>query len=211
MARACIARNCFSGFRVRQFARPRRAAWISGEAAKKTAPARSGGMSYRRRPRRGGRQAERGDGAAEASGLLVIRVPVPRGAASAKDRMEATASAARRVLLIDDNLDAVEALAELLRLSGHNVRTAGDGPSALALATQFEPEFVLCDLGLPGMSGYEVALALRALPGVARAVIVALTGHGTDDDRQRSASAGFDVHLLKPVDPTVIEGLLERR
>jgi len=125
--------------------------------------------------------------------------------------MEATASAARRVLLIDDNLDAVEALAVLLRLSGHNVRTAGDGPSALALATQFEPEFVLCDLGLPGMNGYEVALALRALPGVARAVIVALTGHGTDDDRQRSASAGFDVHLLKPVDPTVIEGLLERR
>ncbi|HEV8313660.1 MAG TPA: response regulator [Burkholderiaceae bacterium] len=126
--------------------------------------------------------------------------------------MEATASAARRVLLIDDNPDAVEALAELLRLSGHNVRTAGDGPSGLALATQFEPEFVLCDLGLPGMSGYEVALALRALPGAARsAVIVALTGHGTDEDRQRSASAGFDVHLLKPIDPAVIEGLLEKR
>jgi len=120
-------------------------------------------------------------------------------------------AAARRVLLIDDNLDAVEALAELLRLSGHEVRTACDGPSALALAMLFEPEFVLCDLGLPGMSGYEVACMLRTLPFGSHLTIAALTGHGTDEDRQRSASAGFDVHLLKPIDPTVIEGMLERR
>ena len=123
--------------------------------------------------------------------------------------MQAT-SAARRVLLIDDNLDAVEALAELLRLSGHDVRTASDGPSALALAAQFDPEFVLCDLGLPGMSGYDVARALRAT-AASRPMMAALTGHGTEEDRRRSASAGFDMHLVKPIDPAVIEGLLEGR
>jgi len=116
----------------------------------------------------------------------------------------------RRVLLIDDNADAVEALAQLMSLSGHDVRTAGDGAAALALAARFEPQLVLCDLGLPGMSGFEVARALRALPCGAQMCIAALTGYGSDDARERAASAGFDAHLLKPVDPQVIESLLDR-
>lgn len=117
----------------------------------------------------------------------------------------------RRVLLVDDNLDAVEALAELLRLLGHEVRTAVDGKAAITLAERFHPDLVLCDLGLPGMSGYEVARALRALPLASRPTLAALTGFGSEADRQRSADAGFDAHLLKPVDPAVIERLLGAR
>ena len=88
--------------------------------------------------------------------------------------------------------------------------TAGDGRAALALAAQFEPDLVLCDLGMPGMSGYEVAGALRALPFASHLTIAALTGYGSEEARQRSATAGFDVHLLKPIDPDVIQGLLQR-
>ena len=115
----------------------------------------------------------------------------------------------RRVLLVDDNVDAIEALAQLMSLSGHDVRTAVDGAAALQLAAQFEPQLVLCDLGLPGMSGYEVARALRAMPCGEHMRIAALTGYGSDTDRERAASAGFDAHLLKPVDPEAIEKLLD--
>jgi CheY-like chemotaxis protein len=118
-------------------------------------------------------------------------------------------STSRRVLLVDDNVDAAESLAQLLSLSGHDTRTAGDGPRALQVAREFQPEFVFCDLGLPGMNGYEVARQLRALPFGREMVLAALTGYGQPGDRERSMHAGFDAHLVKPVDPTVIESFLD--
>src|SRR5512138_1496492 len=111
----------------------------------------------------------------------------------------------RRVLLIDDNIDAAESLAQLLSLSGHDARTAIDGTAGLRVLAEFKPEVVFCDLGLPGMSGYEVARSLRALPGGRDLILVALTGYGQPSDREKTAQAGFDAHLVKPVDPSVIE------
>ena len=118
-------------------------------------------------------------------------------------------SKARRVLLIDDNVDAAESLAQLLMLSGHDARTASDGPEGLRVAEAFQPEVVFCDLGLPGMSGLEVARALRALPFGRGLVLAALTGYGQPGDREKTAQAGFDAHLVKPVDPAVIESFLD--
>lgn len=114
----------------------------------------------------------------------------------------------RRVLLIDDNLDGAESLAQILILSGHDARIAGDGSTALQLAREFRPEVVFCDLGLPGISGYEVAKQLRALPFGGEIFIAALTGYGQTGDREKTQKAGFDAHLLKPVDPVVVESLL---
>jgi CheY-like chemotaxis protein len=114
----------------------------------------------------------------------------------------------RRVLLVDDNPDSTESLAQLLAMSGHEARTASDGPAALEIARAFHPEVVLCDLGLPGMSGFEVVRELRRQPGGPHMLIAALTGFGQAGDRLKSAEAGFDLHLVKPVDPAVIESLV---
>jgi CheY-like chemotaxis protein len=100
--------------------------------------------------------------------------------------------------VVDDNEDAAESLAVLLRMGGHDVRVAHDGPGALALAREWSPEAVLLDIGLPGMSGYDVARALRAAGG--RPLLVALTGYGQREDRRRAQEAGFDLHFVKPVD-----------
>jgi PAS domain S-box-containing protein len=112
----------------------------------------------------------------------------------------------RRILVVDDNADAREALQYLLEEDGHDVRSAGDGPTALEEARRFQPEVVLLDIGLPGLDGYEVARALRKEPGGEAAFIVAVSGYGLAEDRARSRAAGFDQHLLKPVSP---ERLLE--
>ena len=115
-----------------------------------------------------------------------------------------------RVLVVDDNLDGAESLAMLLSLSGHDVGTAADGPSALRIAREFAPQVVLLDIGLPGMSGYEVARRLRADPPRVRPAIVALTGWGSDDDKAQAVAAGIDHHLTKPVDPAAVAELLGR-
>ncbi|HEY1191126.1 MAG TPA: response regulator, partial [Gemmata sp.] len=100
----------------------------------------------------------------------------------------------------DDNVDSAESLAELLALKGHAARTAHDGPGALRAAQELCPDVVLLDIGLPRMSGYEVAARLRQLPGSHPLTLIAMTGYGRDDDRQKSRAAGFDHHLVKPVD-----------
>ena len=110
------------------------------------------------------------------------------------------ASADFRILLVDDNADANESMAALLELLGYTVQTASDGPTALAVNSRFAPHLVLCDIGLPGMSGYELAAALRATAGERNIVLVAATGYGHDSDRARSLAAGFDHHLVKPLD-----------
>jgi signal transduction histidine kinase/FixJ family two-component response regulator len=106
----------------------------------------------------------------------------------------------RRVLIVDDNRDAAESLCALLSDSGHTCEVAFDGPSGLEALTKFDPHVVLLDLGLPQIDGYEMARQIRLLPGGSRRQIVAVTGYGQEQDRQRSSDAGFDGHLVKPVD-----------
>jgi PAS domain S-box-containing protein len=115
---------------------------------------------------------------------------------------------ARRALVIDDNVDAADSLAQLLHLAGCEVRVAHDGPSALEIAPGFGPDVVLLDIGLPGLDGYEVARRLRAIPDFNATLLIALTGYGQEEDRRRSLQAGFDQHLVKPVDPAILEALL---
>jgi two-component system, chemotaxis family, CheB/CheR fusion protein len=126
---------------------------------------------------------------------------------SARDSREA-GTAAARLLLVEDNLDAAEALGELLRMWGHEVHVAHDGASALRLAAAERPDVLLLDIGLPGMDGYEVARRLRATPGFERVKLVALTGYGQESDRQRASEAGFNHHLVKPVDLERLRDLL---
>ena len=115
-----------------------------------------------------------------------------------------TASPGRRVLIVDDNADSAETMAMLLQIWGHDVQVAKDGPTALAVAAERRPEVVLLDIGLPGMTGYEVAQRLRALPEMADSVLVAVTGYGQEDDRRSTRAAGFALHLVKPVRPDVL-------
>jgi CheY-like chemotaxis protein len=105
-----------------------------------------------------------------------------------------------RILLVDDNPDANEAMAMLIEMVGYPVRSAGDGASALTAAGIFLPHLVVCDIGLPGMSGYELVGALRAGAGDRKLVIAAVTGYGHESDRNRSLASGFDHHLVKPLD-----------
>jgi signal transduction histidine kinase len=114
-----------------------------------------------------------------------------------------------RVLLVDDNADGAFMVAELLRHSGHDVRTAANGPAALALARSWRPDAVVLDIGLPGMDGYEVARQLRRQEGMAGALLVALTGYGRDEDRRQALEAGFDAHLVKPADLDELRQVLE--
>jgi signal transduction histidine kinase len=113
-----------------------------------------------------------------------------------------------RVLLVDDNADGAFVLAELLRHSGHEVRTAANGPAALEAARCWRPQAVVLDIGLPGMDGYEVARRLRLLEGMAGALLVALTGYGRDEDRRHALEAGFNAHLVKPADPDELRQML---
>jgi PAS domain S-box-containing protein len=130
--------------------------------------------------------------------------------APAADPAETVAAAgpARRILVVDDHQDSTDSLALFLRLRGHEVRTAHDGPSALDEIERYRPEVVFLDLGLPGMSGYDVARQVRKMDGLGPLRLVALTGYGTDGDRQKTREAGFDVHLAKPVDPRALDALL---
>ena len=114
----------------------------------------------------------------------------------------------RKVLVVDDNVDAAESAAVLLRLWGHTVRSVNDGLSVLQAARDFQPEVILLDIGLPGMTGYEVARQLRADPNFGSLVLAAMTGYGQDEDRRRSKEAGFDHHLTKPIDPHKLEALV---
>jgi two-component system CheB/CheR fusion protein len=142
---------------------------------------------------------------------FVVRLPVPQWQANGAERAGQTVRppvTPRRVLVVDDNVDAAESLAMLLRVQRHEVRTAHDGPAALDAAAAFRPEVVLLDIGLPRMDGYEVARRLRGQADSQMTLLVALTGYGQDDDRRRAAEAGFDAYLVKPADPAALHNLL---
>jgi PAS domain S-box-containing protein len=109
------------------------------------------------------------------------------------------ASVARRILVVDDNEDAANLLAEVLVAHGHHIRTAADGPSALRVADEFQPDVAVLDIGLPVMDGYELAERIRATPTLANMRLIAVTGYGQESDRARALDAGFHEHLAKPV------------
>lgn len=113
-----------------------------------------------------------------------------------------------RILIIEDSEDVAESLAELLRLLGHEVSVAADGKAGLAMADAERPQVVLCDLTLPGMSGLEVATRLRAAPTTQTSTLVALTGWSGSEDRRRTREAGFDHHMIKPLDIDALCALL---
>jgi CheY-like chemotaxis protein len=113
-----------------------------------------------------------------------------------------------RVLVVDDNTDTAASLALLLTESGHDVRTAPDGPTALEAALNYRPDVALLDIGLPGLDGYEVAKRMRQQPVLQNVVLVAVTGYGKESDRQRTQEAGFDHHLVKPAHFEKVQELL---
>ena len=129
-------------------------------------------------------------------------------AAAGPEEASQSSGPARRILVVDDHQDSTDSLALFLRLRGHEVRTANDGPSALDEIERYHPDVVFLDLGLPGMSGYDVARRVRMMSDPGSLRLVAVTGYGTDADRQKTRDAGFDVHLAKPVDPRAVDALL---
>jgi CheY-like chemotaxis protein/two-component sensor histidine kinase len=145
---------------------------------------------------------------------FVMRLPISTETLSpSRSRIysptELTKHEGRRILVVDDNVDAATSVGSLLKMWGHEVQTAYNGPDALSMARTFRPQIVLLDIGMPGMSGYDVAKQLRSEPEFRGVIITALTGYGQPEDRRRSREAGFDHHLTKPPDPTALAALLQ--
>ena len=160
----------------------------------------------------GGTVSARSDGPGKGSEFIVLLPVMPRMdlvSESSTTWQPGNARTRRRVLIVDDNRDLAESAAVLLRASGHDVRTAYDGVSAVATATEYRPDVVLLDIGLPGISGYEVARQLRASESQRAMLLVAVTGYGQDTDRQRAREAGFDHHIVKPLEPATLEKIVE--
>jgi CheY-like chemotaxis protein len=150
----------------------------------------------------GGSVEARSEGIGRGAEFLV-RLPVQGEPPALTDRpatVRPTAQA-KRVLLVEDNKDAADSLADLLRIFGYEVRVAYTGTDGVEAAHLFRPEIVLCDIGLPGLDGYEVARRLRSDVETAAARLIAITGYGSDSDSEKAREAGFDMHLVKPVDP----------
>jgi signal transduction histidine kinase/ActR/RegA family two-component response regulator len=140
---------------------------------------------------------------------FIVRLPVTEPAAESPDSAPHVAGGnARHILLVEDNADARDTLAMLLEMQGHRVDTAADGPSGLEKALALQPEVALVDVGLPGMDGYEVARRIRASRGMRRPVLVALRGYGAPEERERALAAGFDTHVVKPVDDQTLAEIL---
>jgi two-component system CheB/CheR fusion protein len=143
---------------------------------------------------------------------LIVRLPAATSAEAqdtgGEDAPPAPPTRALRLLVVDDNQDAANALRLLLESDGHEVRVANDGVSGLAAAREYKPDYLLLDIGLPRLSGYDIAASLRADPSMKGTVIVAITGYGQVHDRERTAAVGFDHHLTKPVEYSSLQRLL---
>jgi CheY-like chemotaxis protein len=159
----------------------------------------------------GGTVTAQSHGTNQGSTFLVRLPRVQQGIreAEAIPSPSAEAAVSKRVLIADDNLDAAESLQLWLQLAGHDVQIAGNGVTALRVAEEFKPDVALLDLGMPGLSGFDVARRIRESPWGSGMVLVALTGWGQDEDRRQSAEAGFDHHLTKPIAPEAIESLID--
>jgi CheY-like chemotaxis protein len=138
-----------------------------------------------------------------------FEIRLPRIAPPAEARERPTLRAPpRRVLIVDDNADAAHAWALLLAQEGHETQVALSGEEVLERIESFQPDVALLDIGMPGMDGYELAARLRAIPRLKSTRLVALTGYGQMEDRERALAAGFDAHLVKPVDLELLERTL---
>jgi signal transduction histidine kinase len=147
--------------------------------------------------------------------VFTIRLPLPARVASPAIAQNTGAAnegqvVGKRILVVDDNPDIAESLAMLLQLEGHDTRMAFDGHDALRVADEFKPNVVVLDIGMPRLNGHEAARELRKRPWASSTTFVAVTGWGQPDDRRRSLDAGFDYHLVKPVEPTELRALMER-
>jgi PAS domain S-box-containing protein len=159
----------------------------------------------------GGKVEARSDGPGSGA-EIVVRLPLAASrAAAAPARVdgEDVAAHGRRVLVVDDNLDAAESLCDVVAFLGHAVEAVHDGPTAVARVRERHPDVVLCDIGLPGMDGYEVARTIRSEPALADVRLVAVSGYAQPEDRARARRAGFDAHVAKPADPADIGRLLK--
>jgi PAS domain S-box-containing protein len=141
-----------------------------------------------------------------------VRLPLQPEPAAVTDMPAAPEPAAKRlrILVVEDNPDAALSLRLLLELYGYDVAVAATGPAGVETARAWGPDVVLCDIGLPGLDGYGVVRELRRDPATARARVIAITGYGGEEERERSRAAGFDAHLTKPADPTLLQQLLAR-
>jgi signal transduction histidine kinase len=140
----------------------------------------------------------------------ISEVPQADEAAKEGALQKPAVSEGRRVLVVDDNIDAAESIAVLLRMEGHEVKTVSDGQQALASSQVFAPNVVVLDIGLPGMDGYELARRMRQLPETRKALFIALTGYGQKEDRAQAAAAGFQHHFTKPADPRAIHTVISQ-
>jgi CheY-like chemotaxis protein len=134
--------------------------------------------------------------------------PAPSGKPSGGEEETADPGAKRRILVADDNDDSVASMALMLKILGNEVRTASDGREAVEVAETFQPKLILLDIGMPQLNGYEACRAIRQKPWGADVIIVALTGWGQEDDKQKAREAGFNHHLVKPVGLDAIRKLL---
>jgi CheY-like chemotaxis protein/anti-sigma regulatory factor (Ser/Thr protein kinase) len=148
----------------------------------------------------GGSASVHSDGVGKGSEFIVRFPAIESRSGPAPAASRAPSAPARKILVIEDNEDARDSLRILLELAGHRVETANDGIAGLAKALAMQPEVALIDVGLPRLDGYEVARRLRASKGIRRPFLVALTGYGLPEDRERAFAAGFDAHVVKPVD-----------
>jgi CheY-like chemotaxis protein len=143
---------------------------------------------------------------------FVVRLPVliemPKPQLREATASEPDSTTARRILVVDDNKDSADSLAMVLKMSGHDAHTAHDGLEAVEAAATFKPDVMLLDIGLPKLNGYEVARRIREQPWGKAIMLIALTGWGQNEDRRKSREAGFDAHLVKPVDHAALSKLL---
>ncbi|MEJ7932248.1 ATP-binding protein [Ramlibacter sp. AN1015] len=160
----------------------------------------------------GGSVEARSEGIDKGSEFIVRlpRLQEPQPARAADDRADKAAASARRILVVDDNVDAASTVADLLALAGNEVEVAHDGRAAVERTSTFRPDIVLLDIGLPDISGYEAARQIRKLEGVRQPTLIALTGWGQQQDIDEAADAGFDQHWTKPVDPARLLALGSR-
>ncbi len=144
---------------------------------------------------------------------FIVRLPILRDAPRPEPLLAGpiTQEPSRRILIVDDNTDSARSLAILQRRRGHEVRIGFTGPEAIEAAAEFRPQVVLLDIGLPGMDGFEVARKLRAMPALAGALLIAMTGYASAEDQAQAKAAGFDEHLVKPIDLALVREWLQSR
>jgi CheY-like chemotaxis protein len=149
-----------------------------------------------------------GEGLGSTFAILLPRIAEP---ATEGQSLESAPLSAKRVLVVDDNIDAAEAIVALLDIQGHTATAAYTARDALSAVEVFKPQVMLADIGLPDIDGYELVRQLRKLPSCKTVSMIALTGYGQPEDRKRALDAGFDAHLVKPVELPTLDRLIAGR